>query len=67
MPLSVAWMLLAAAVVWALYTATRGSDWLGWTLVAGQFVLASPALWMAGRDRRSHRQIDARGEERQPS
>ncbi len=60
MPLSGAWLLLAAAVVWALYAATRGSDGLGWTLVTGHFALVAVALWMAWRDRRSQREIDAR-------
>jgi cytochrome b len=50
-------MLLATAVVWALYAATRGSDWLSWVLVAGQFILAALAFWEVWRDRHAQ-QID---------
>ena len=53
-PISVAWLLLATAVMWAVYTVTRGSDRLSWVLVAGQFLLAGLAFWMAWRDGRAH-------------
>jgi hypothetical protein len=67
MPFSVAWLLLATAVVWALYAATREADWLSWVLVAGQCVLAALAFSTAWRDSRTQ-EVDQslHGQQRQP-